>query len=55
MVLILLVVVVVVLVVVGERHAEELIQSQVQSYPVHAVMLPVNTGGLVVSLDQPLG
>lgn len=52
MVLILLVVVVaVVLVVVGEQHAEELIQLQVQSYPVHAVMLLV--GLFQVSLDQP--
>lgn len=53
MVLILLVVVVVVLVVVGEQHAEELIQLQVQSYPVHAVMLLV--GLLSPSISQPLG
>lgn len=48
MVLILLVVV-----VVGEQHAEELIQLQVQSYPVHAVMLLV--GLLSPSISQPLG
>lgn len=54
MVLILLVVVVaVVLVVVGEQHAEELIQLQVQSHPVHAVMLLV--GLLSPSISQPLG
>lgn len=54
MVLILLVVVVaVVLVVVGEQHAEELIQLQVQSCPVHAVMLLV--GLLSPSISQPLG
>lgn len=52
MVLILLVVVVaVVLVVVGERHAEELIQLQVQSYPVHAVMLLVGLLSPSISLS----
>lgn len=51
MVLILLVVVVVVLVVVGEQHAEELIQLQVQSYPVHAVMLLVGLLSPSISLS----
>lgn len=51
MVLILLVVVVVVLVVVGERHAEELIQLQVQSCPAHAVMLLVGFLSPSISLS----